>query len=405
MPSRDREPAARAVRLRPVAEVFEAFLRLGLTSFGGPIAHLGYFRRELLERRGWVDEAQYARLIAVCQSLPGPASSQLGFSLGLIRGGWRGGLAAFVGFTAPSAALLFAFAWAMPRLDNAVGRGVVHGLKLGAVAVVAQGLYAMVRRLTPDVTRALIAAAAAVCVVLVRAPATQLAVIAAGAALGALCCRGETIAPGCELPLPHGVRTGFVLLVAFASLLAAASFATGAHLSLWSLAAAFYRSGALVFGGGHVVLPLLRQQVVAPGWVDGSDFMAGYGAAQAVPGPLFSIAAFLGARVHGLESALLASIVALLAIFLPGLLLVAGTLPFVSKGVTGRRAVGALAGVNATVVGLLAAALYDPVWTSAVRTAVDAAAALAGFALLASTRMSVLVVLALCVLTGLIEGM
>jgi chromate transporter len=383
--------------------VFAAFLRLGLTSFGGPLAHIGYFRRELLERRGWVDEAQYARLIALCQSLPGPASSQLGFSLGLIRAGWAGGLAAFLGFTMPSALLLFAFAHAMQRLDSAAGRAFIHGLKLAAVAVVAQALCAMARRLTPDTIRALLAIAAAGCILLIRAPLAQLAVIAAGAVLGALCCRAETIAPGCELPLPHGVRTGSLLLALFAALLGAAWLASGS--SLWSLAAAFYRSGALVFGGGHVVLPLLRQQVVAPGWVDANDFLAGYGAAQAIPGPLFSIAAFLGARAHGLESPLAGSIIALLAIFLPGLLLTAGTLPFVSRGITRPRAGAALAGVNAAVVGLLAAALYDPVWTTSVRTPADAAIALLGFAVLASARVSVLIVLALCLLAAQLENL
>jgi chromate transporter len=387
----------------PLQEVFAAFLKLGLSSFGGPIAHLSYFRREFVQRRQWIDESRYAQLLALCQFLPGPASSQLGFSLGMLRAGWPGAVAAFIAFTLPSALLLLAFAQLLPYLEQSYGRAAIHGLKLVAVAVVAQGVLAMARRLTPDIPRALIAAGAAVLMLVGGPVALPLVVVAAGAVLGLWLCRSVTIAPGAPLTVAYGARTGAVLLLACGILLLAA-LATGAQAPpLARVASAFYRAGALVFGGGHVVLPLLQQAVVEPGWVTADEFLAGYGAAQAVPGPMFSLAAYLGARLHGAPDGAIGATVSVMAIFLPGLLLVAGALPF-WRALSGRGGVmRALAGVNAAVVGLLAAALYDPLWTSAVHAPADFAIALAGFVLLAATRVSVLLVLLASVVACMIR--
>lgn len=380
-----------------VAEVFGAFLRLGLTSFGGPIAHLGYFHREFVARRGWVDEAQYAQLVALCQSLPGPASSQLGFALGGVRAGWAGALAAFVAFTLPSALLLVAFAGAADRLSGPWGAAALHGLKLVAVAVVADGVRRMARQLAPDLPRALIAVGVAAAMLLVDLPLAQLAAVAAGALLGQWLCRRAAVPPVAAVPLRYGRRAGAVLLAAFAVLLGAALVvAAAAPASLAGVAAGFYRAGALVFGGGHVVLPLLQESVVAGGRVGVDEFLAGYGAAQAVPGPMFTLAAFLGARLDGVPPGAGAA-ACLLAIFLPGLLLVAGALPWWRSLAAHPAAGRALAGVNAAVVGLLGAALWDPVVTNAIATPGDAGIALAGFAVLAATRASPLVVVAWCV--------
>jgi len=382
--------------------VFTAFLKLGLTSFGGPIAHLGYYQRELIERRRWLDEDRYAQLVALCQLLPGPASSQTGFALGLIRAGWPGAIAAFVGFTLPSALLLFAFAMFLPMLEGPIGEAAIHGLKLVAVAVVAQGVLVMARRLTPDVPRALIAAVSAALVLIADTALAQLLVVVLGGAFGFIWLRRSAASlPTGSFDLRYGARAGSLLLILFAVLLALALAVPTSNSSLWSAATAFYRSGALVFGGGHVVLPLLEEAVVAPGWVSTDDFLAGYGAAQAVPGPLFAVAAFLGARMGGGEGGVIAATVALLSIFLPGLLLVAGSLPFWRALASRKSAVSAIHGINAAVVGLLAAALYDPLWTSAVFTPFDFAIALVAFVVLAATRISVLVVLVGCVLASL----
>ncbi len=379
------------------AEVFQAFLKLGLTSFGGPIAHIGYFHRELIGRRRWTSDAHFAQLVALCQALPGPASSQLGFALGLIRAGWLGALAAFVAFTLPSAVLMFAFAWYLPQLDAGMGANVMHGLKLAAVAVVAQGVRSMSLQLTPDVPRVLIAVAAGALVLITGASWMQLAAIAAGALLGAIFYRKLPPISGVSFGVRQGVRIAAVLIAAFALLLVGSLAIDRSSPSLAAVGAAFYRAGALVFGGGHVVLPLLVQEVVTPGWVSQVEFLAGYGAAQAVPGPLFSIAAFLGGRINGIGGAVLG----LLAIFLPGLLLVAGALPLWKSIATRAGPVGALAGINAAVVGLLAAALYDPLWKSAIFTPADFVIALAAFLVLALTRTSVLIVITGCVLAAL----
>lgn len=382
---------------RSVLEVFATFLRLGLTSFGGPVAHIGYFRRELVERRRWVSEAQFAALLGLCQFLPGPASSQLGFSLGLLRGGWAGALAAFVAFTLPSAVLLYSFALLLPVIPHAGSIVVVHGLKLVAVAVVAQGVLAMGRQLCPDVPRAAIAAASGSIVLAHGGGWIQLVVVALGAVAGLAACRVAPAAALEDLRLPHGRGLGLALLALYAALLVGLPFAAAAFDSLAAVADAFYRAGALVFGGGHVVLPLLRDTVVKPGWIAPDDFLAGYGAAQAVPGPMFSLATYLGARLPGSMGGIPGAATALIAIFLPGLVLVAATLPLWRAFASHPAAARAVCGIDAAVVGLLAAALYDPVWTSAVHSSLDVAIALAGFAILAAWRASALWVVAWCV--------
>ena len=382
-------------------EVFAAFLKLGLTSFGGPIAHLGYFQRELVERRRWVDMAHFAQLIALCQFLPGPASSQLGVSLGMIRAGWPGAFAAFVAFTLPSAMLLVVFAALLPVLDQPLGAAAIQGLKLLAVVVVAQGLVSMASTLTPDTPRRLIAVAIAAVMIVSASAFMQFLVVVIGAVLGLLLCRGVTLSQGITFDLPYGRKTGAMLLAVFTVLLLySLTFDASARASV---AAAFYRAGALVFGGGHVVLPLLEEAVVAPGWVAPHDFVAGYGAAQAVPGPMFSLAAFLGARLDGGSGGLVGAGIGLASIFLPGMLLVWGALPFWRAITQYRAAARALAGVNAAVVGLLAAALYDPVWVSAVRSGADLVIALVGIVLI-TLRFPVLAVLAWCVLASVARG-
>lgn len=378
-------------------EVGAAFLRLGLTSFGGPIAHLGYFRHEFVERRRWLDEAHFAQLVALCQFLPGPASSQLGFSIGLLRAGWLGAMAAFVGFTLPSALLLFAFgAWSQ-HLTGALGQSVIHGLKLVAVAVVAQGVLGMARNLTPDKPRALMAAMAAALMVISASSVMQLAAVATGALLGPWCCRNVTARRGELVSFTYGRSTGMVWLGIYALLLLAA-LAAGPRLPLMAqIAAAFYRTGAMVFGGGHVVLPLLKQAIVAPGWIDNTTFLAGYGAAQAVPGPMFTLSVFLGEHMPAGCGGAAGAALAVLAIFAPGLLLVSGALPFWRRFAARDEATRMLAGVNAVVVGMLAAALYDPVWVSAVHDAKDFATALIAFTLLTAARWSPLAIVIACV--------
>lgn len=386
-----------------VVEVGAAFLKLGLSSFGGPIAHLGYFHREFVERRRWVDDEHFGQLLALCQFLPGPASSQLGYSLGLLRAGWLGGVAAFIGFTLPSALLLFVFAALSSHLVGSWGQSAVHGLKLVAVAVVAQGVLGMARTLTPDRTRALMAAAAAGFIAMSGAAWMQLLIVAGGAALGPWLCRRVTARRGETFALHYGRATGGVLLFVFGALLLTAIVVAPGMPPLAQVAGAFYRAGALVFGGGHVVLPLLKQAVVEPGWLSNDTFLAGYGAAQAVPGPMFTLAAFLGERLHGGEGGALGATVSLLAIFLPGLLLVSGALPFWRALGTRDGAARMLAGVNAAVVGLLAAALYDPVWVSAVRDASDFAIALIAFTLLVAARWPALAIVAWCVGASLLR--
>ena len=384
-----------------VLEVFLTFLKLGLSSFGGPIAHLGYYRRELVERRNWVSESQYAQLLALCQFLPGPASSQLGFSLGLLRAGWAGALAAFSAFTLPSAVLLFAFAKLLPHLSGPVGAAALHGLKLVALPVVAHGVLGMRRQLCPDIPRLAIALLTVTLILLTGPPWVQLLAIVLGAIAGLIVCRQVQPVSEGGLPLHYGATLGWTLLGLFGVLLVGLPLAAGNGEGLLKVTGAFYQAGALVFGGGHVVLPMLQEAVVAPGLITADEFLAGYGAAQAVPGPMFTLAAFLGERLPNSQGGLLGASIALGAIFLPGFLLVAGVLPL-WRAIAGRAvAARAIAGVNAAVVGLLAAALYDPIWTSVVRSWVDIAIALLGLLLLMRWRLSPIVVVAWCVLASI----
>jgi chromate transporter len=385
-----------------ITEVFGAFLKLGLTSFGGPIAHLSYFHRELVERRKWLKESDYAQLLGLCQFLPGPASSQLGFGIGMLRAGWGGAIAAFTAFTLPSALILFAFALIFPLLSGPIGTAAIHGLKLVALAVVAEGVLRMARRLCPDLPRAGIAVFAVIMILLTGQAWVQLVVVLIGAAAGFVLCRGIEAVSVSGLNLRYGPLLGAVLLILFLLLLFGLPLASRGSEGLVSVLDAFYRAGALVFGGGHVVLPLLEDTVVTPGWISQSEFLAGYGAAQAVPGPMFTLASYLGASLPGSQGGVVGASVALCAIFLPGFLLLAGVLPMwqaiVSRPFTAR----AVAGLNAAVVGFLGAALYDPVWTSAVRDWVDVAIAVVGFALLMTRRVSPIIVVIWCVLASIL---
>lgn len=395
---------ATATATLPIWSIFWTFLKLGLTSFGGPIAHLGYYRNEFVLRRQWLDDARYGDLVALCQFLPGPASSQVGFALGVLRGGGlAGGLAAWIGFTLPSALLMVAFALGAASLVGLGAAGLVHGLKLVAVAVVAQAVWGMARTLTPDRRRIAIALGAIAIVVLVDGPTGQLAAIAAGAGAGYWLCRGPVAQSGPELSMPVSRRAGIAALVLFGVLLLALPLLSGltGHRPL-ALFDAFYRSGALVFGGGHVVLPLLQAETVATGWIPNETFLAGYGLAQALPGPLFAFAAFLGAQAGMTAGAPTGAALALLALFLPGLLLVYGTLPFWDGLRRHAAARHAMMGANAAVVGILAAALYHPVWTAAVFDIRDACIALGGFMLLTLWKAPSWIVVILLVALGAI---
>jgi chromate transporter len=365
------------------AEVFKVFLKLGLTSFGGPVAHLGYFRTEIVERRGWLDEKAYADLVALGQFLPGPASSEVGIAIGQLRAGYRGALAAWAAFTLPSAIALVLFAYGVAALGDAAGSGWLHGLKVVAVAVVAQAVLGMMRTLAPDRERATLAVAAAAIVLLAPTAWAQIAAIALGAAAGMLILRdGVPVAPA-ALPVSVSRTAGALMLSAFFALLIGLPLLATAVPTQWiRLVDSFYRAGSLVFGGGHVVLPLLQAEVVPPGWVGNDAFLAGYGAAQAVPGPLFTFAAYLGAAMGPQPNGWLGAAICLLAVFLPAFLLTLGALPFWDALRKLPVAQAALRGVNASVVGLLLAALYHPVWTAGITGPSDFALATLGFLLL-----------------------
>lgn len=386
--------------------IFRVFLRLGLTSFGGPIAHLGYFRREFVERRRWLSESAYADLVALCQFLPGPASSQVGFAVGLSRGGLAGGLAAWAGFTLPSAIALTLFALGAGGITGPAGLGALHGLKVVAVAVVAQAVWGMARALCPDRERASIAVLATLVVFFAATSAGQIGAIVLGGVLGLWRCRDAPGAPTGGLPVavPRGVASAclaafFLLLV---GLPLAVRLGAGHAVEVFE---AFYRAGALVFGGGHVVLPLLEAAVVPPGWVSEGAFLAGYGAAQAVPGPLFTFAAYLGAVMRPPPNGWAGAALGLIAIFLSGLLVVTGALPFWDAFRRRTWAQSAMRGVNAAVVGILLAALYSPVWTSAVLGPPDFALALVAFVLLTVWHAPPWMVVALTAAAGAALGL
>ncbi len=382
-------------------QVFGAFLRLGLTSFGGPVAHLGYFREEFVVRRRWIDERAYGDLVALSQFLPGPASSQVGIALGAVRAGLAGALAAWVGFTLPSAVALALFAHGVTQLAGSVEAGWLNGLKVVAVAVVARAVWGMATRLCPDRPRATLAIVAVLAVLAWPGAPGQILALAVGGLAGWALLHAEAEATPSALRLPVGRRTAVALLsLFFAALVAlpvAASLASALPLTL---ADSFYRSGALVFGGGHVILPLLRAEVVPPGWVDKDIFLAGYGAAQAVPGPLLTFGAYLGSVIDPRAGGWPTATLCLIAVFLPSFLLVLGTLPFWEGLRRHTQVQSAMRGVNAAVVGLLLAALYDPVWVSAIHSAGDFALAVTAFALLALWRLPPWLVVVLCGLVG-----
>lgn len=378
-------------------EVLKVFTKLGTTSFGGPIAHLAYFRSELVEKRQWLTEEQYASLLALCQFLPGPASSQLGFCLGYIRAGWLGAFAAFTAFTLPSVCLLICFALLTPHLGGEYGQAAIHGLKIVALVVVGHGVMGMAKKLCADRLTATIAAAAAGLVVLFPGAWMQVLVVLAAALITGLSGRALSERP-IHIPTTHSARLGSLLiLIALALLLGIplVSYLLGSEQL--AFIDAFYRSGALVFGGGHVVLPLLEETVVGPGWVSPQQFLAGYGATQAMPGPMFSFAGYLGFVSTGPMTGLLGALVASLALFAPGFLLVAGILPHWSKLAAQPLASRGLIGASAAVVGILGAALYDPIWTSAIIQPIDLVIALGGFVLLTSWKCSALIVVLFCV--------
>ena len=384
-------------------EVLLAFGKLGVTCFGGPIAHIGYFRDEFVVRRRWLDEHAYADLVALCQFLPGPASSQVGFSIGLMRGGYLGGIAAWTGFTLPSAILLVLFAYGATALQGPIGIGLLHGLKLVAVAIVAQAVWGMARALAPDRERASIAVIAALIILFSSASVAQMGAIALGGVAGLWLCRAGPLASTerGHMPIPVSRSVGFLALTAFFLLLFGLPLLIVVDSSQTiALFNAFYRSGALVFGGGHVVLPLLREATVTPGWVSDDAFLAGYGAAQAVPGPLFTFSAYLGAVMKPPPHGLAGAVISLIAIFLPGILILTGTLPFWEAFRRRAMAQAVMRGVNAAVVGLLGAALYNPVWTSAVKAPGDFGLALVGFVLLTVWQAPPLVVVAVSAVGG-----
>lgn len=370
-------------RLTPL-EIFSIFFRLGLTSFGGPIAHLGYFRQEFVARRRWLDEHAYADLVALCQFLPGPASSQVGIALGLSRGGIPGAVASWLGFTLPSAIALVLFGLGVTYFSGNLGSGWLHGLKVVAVAVVAQALWGMGKSLSPDKLRATVAVSAAVAVTLFPSALGQVSVIAASGLFGWVFLRNSGALPHNQIQTTSGRATGVLMLFVFFLLLFVLPVAAGSTNSYGvKLFDSFYRAGSLVFGGGHVVLPLLQSQVVPAGWISNDAFLAGYGAAQAVPGPLFTFAAYLGAVSTQAPSGWLGAGIALVAIFLPAFLLITGILPFwevLRRYETMQRA---MLGINAAVVGLLLSAFYNPVWTSAIRNTADFSLAAIAFLLLA----------------------
>jgi chromate transporter len=386
-------------------EVLLAFAKLGVSCFGGPIAHIGYFRQEFVVRRRWLNEQAYADLVALCQFLPGPASSQVGFSLGLMRAGYLGGLAAWIAFTLPSAVALVLFAYGASALEGEIGSGLLHGLKLVAVAIVAQAVWGMARTLCPDRERALIAVVAALIILLNSSSVAQIGAIVFGGIAGLWLCRAAGAIPPDQghMSVPVSRPMGLLALTVFFLLLAGLPILSSlTHSQAVALFEAFYRSGALVFGGGHVVLPLLREATVAQGWVSDDVFLAGYGAAQAVPGPLFTFAAYLGAVMGPPPNGIAGAAISLLGIFVPGILALVATLPFWETFRKRANAQAVMRGVNAAVVGLLGAALYNPVWTTSVNGPGDFGIALVGFVLLTVWEAPPLVVVAVSAIGGVV---
>jgi len=380
-------------------------LKLGLTSFGGPVAHIGYFRDEFVERRGWLDDRAYADMVALSQFLPGPASSQVGMAVGAARAGLRGAFAAWAGFTLPSALAMVLFAIGVARFAGGTDVGWLDGLKVVAVAVVVRAVWTMARTLCPDRPRATLMVGAALVVLAWPGTPGQMLAILGGGLIGWAWLRAtpETVSAALTIRLDR--RVSVLFLASFVALLVALPVAAGVWSNLpLALADSFYRSGALVFGGGHVILPLLQAEVVPPGWIDRDGFLAGYGAAQAVPGPLFTFSAYLGAMIDPRLGGWPVAALCLFAAFLPSFLLVVGALPFWDALRRHGAVQSAMRGVNAAVVGLLLAALYDPVWTGAIHGPGDFALAVAAFALLALAKLPPWLVVIGCALAGAAIG-
>lgn len=385
----------------PILEIFLIFLRLGLTSFGGPVAHLGYFRDEFVGRRKWMGDRAYADLVALCQFLPGPASSQVGIGVGLSRGGLPGALAAWTGFTMPSAIALIIFGYGVLSYQDAVNSGVLHGLKIVAVAVVAQAIWGMAKTLCPDAKRATLAVLAACAVLAVPTPLMQVGVIIIGGLTGLMFLQTDVPEKHVSLGIRIDRKLAVASLVVFFALLIGLPILSASYPShSLALFESFYSSGSLVFGGGHVVLPLLQSEVVPPGWVSNDAFLAGYGAAQAVPGPLFTFAAYLGTVMEPAPNGVAGGMLCLVAIFVPSFLLVIGVLPFWDDLRRVKSMQTALLGINAAVVGLLLAAFYNPVWTSGILSASDFALAITAFTLLVFWRLPAWLVVILSAFGG-----
>ncbi|MEM7027188.1 MAG: chromate efflux transporter [Pseudomonadota bacterium] len=389
--------------MQKTKEVFFTFLKLGLTSFGGPIAHLGYFRKELVERRNWVTEEQYAQLLAICQFLPGPASSQLGFALGLIRASWSGAFAAFIAFTMPSVLLLIIFASVLPLVSTEISISIIQGLKLVAFAVVADAVLSMSRKLCPDDQRRMFALIAAIILLLSTSIWLQIAVVVVAALAGIIFLQEAAQKQYLHLELPISQISAILIFVVFLIMLLLLPLLAPQNI-MFAIADAFYRTGALVFGGGHVVLPLLDESVVQSGWLSEQEFLAGYGAAQAIPGPLFSFSAYLGFIIPTEFNSWYVAFIAIIFMFLPGFLLISATIQFWHQLSSHPIANNAIAGINAAVVGILAAALYDPIITSSIKSITDLIIGVSGLAMLVIWRLSPLLIVAWCVLmTMLIE--
>ncbi|HEY4535568.1 MAG TPA: chromate efflux transporter [Enteractinococcus sp.] len=388
------------------AEVFRAFLKLGVTSFGGPVAHLGYFRHEFVTRRQWLTESQYGQLVALCQFLPGPASSQVGFALGLLRGGYLGAIAAWAAFTLPSALLLVGFAIGAVNLDGVVGQGLLMGLKAVAVAVVGHAVWGMAKALTPDLRRILIGIVAVVLALVLPGNLGQVLAILVGLGAGMLWCRNVVSKTTAPLNLTISKRVGLICGAVFIVLLLGLPVFSAVVDNTWvGLSDAFYRAGALVFGGGHVVLPLLQAEPAVTAAITQDQFLAGYGAAQAVPGPLFTFAAYLGFEMGTGPSAWVSAGVALVAVFVPGILVLLAVLPFWGRLQQYDLARAGVAGANAAVVGILAAALIHPVITSGVTGVAPLVIAAGCFVLLTFAKLPAWAVVLIGVGGGLVVGL
>ncbi|PVZ71538.1 chromate efflux transporter [Pelagibaculum spongiae] len=383
-----------------VFSVFITFLKLGLSAFGGPVAHIGYFHKEFVKKQQWLSDSQFSQLLAICQFLPGPASSQLGFSIGLLRAGWLGALAAFIAFTLPSVLLLIGFALLLPAVTGDFANAAIHGLKLVACVVVIDALLGMSQKLCPDTPRKLMAIFSAAILIVSGNVWLQIGLVLAGAVLGARYCQQALTTGSEKIQINYSKKLASIFIIIFAGIFIALPLFADNN-SLLAIADAFYRAGALVFGGGHVVLPLLEESVVGNQWLDQSQFLAGYGASQAIPGPMFAFSAYLGALIPGEHSNLFAAFIAVIFMFLPGFLLVSAILPFWKSFTTLKYAASAVAGVNAVVVGLLAAALYDPIFISGVQSPIDMATVLIGLVILSVLKRSALWVVVSCVLLSI----